>query len=96
MNASVSYKITVCVEPRDDGGIRVWSEDLPELVLSHSDSQRVVDDVLIAIRTILTERLGGSVLVQALDTLPPAGVREAPPIRPIVAPASLEFAAYAA
>ena len=30
MNASTSYKVRVSIENRDDGGLRVWSEDLPE------------------------------------------------------------------
>ena len=30
-------KFTIHCETREDGGLRVWSDDLPGLVLSHSD-----------------------------------------------------------
>ena len=69
MNAGTSYKVGVCIEPRDDGGLRVWSEDLPELVLSHSDADKVIADLPRALEVILSARLGLVVRVQELTAL---------------------------
>ena len=95
MNASTSYKIRVSIEPREDGGVRVWSEDLPELVLSHSDADQVIADIPHAMETILSERFGAPVHVQALEALPPPDGRSVSPNTPL-APAHREFAARAA
>jgi hypothetical protein len=35
--------ITITIEPREDGGLRIWSEDLPGLALSHRDA--ALDDL---------------------------------------------------
>ena len=69
MNAGTSYKVGVCIEPRDDGGLRVWSEDLPELVLSHADADKVITDLPRALEVILSARLGLVVRVQELTAL---------------------------
>ena len=69
MNAGTSYKVGVCIEPRDDGGLRVWSEDLPELVLSHADADKVIADIPRALEVILSARLGLVVRVQELTAL---------------------------
>ncbi len=95
MNASTSYKVKVCIEPRDDGGLRVWSDDLPELVLSHSDADAVIADLPRAMEAILAERLGAPVRVEALETLPPFDGRTANADRPSL-PRSREFAARSA
>ena len=71
MNANTSYKIRVSIEPREDGGVRVWSEDLPELVLSHADAESVIADIPRAMEVILSERFGAPVHVQEL-VFPPA------------------------
>ncbi len=41
------------LEPREDGGLRVWSDDIPGLRLSHNDPALVMADVWPAIKTIL-------------------------------------------
>jgi len=69
VNASTSYKVRVTIEPREDGGVRVWSEDLPELVLSHSDVDSVIADIPRAMEVILSERFGAPVQVQELEAL---------------------------
>lgn len=96
MNASTSYKVGVCIEPREDGGLRVWSEDLPELVLSHSDAERVIADIPRAMEAILSERLGAAVHVEELEDLPPLGAPSASSDRRPRVPARREFAARAA
>ena len=47
------FKITLNFEPRPDGGLRVWSDDVPELVLSHRSPERVIEDIFPAVQAIL-------------------------------------------
>lgn len=70
MNASTIYKVQVHLEQREDGGLRVWSDQLPELVLSHADANRVIADIPRAMEVILSERLGAPVRVGELTALP--------------------------
>ena len=90
VNGQMSYKVTVCFERREDGGLRAWSEDLPELVLSHSDPAQVLADVEAAMRVILEHRLGGAVEIEPLESLSPRHVEL------IECADSREFAARAA
>ena len=62
-------KVTVCFERRPDGGLRVWSEDVPGLVLSHTDVDGVLDDVKDALALILSSRFNETVEVQPLPDL---------------------------
>ncbi len=94
MNAGATYKVQVCIERRDDGGLRVWSDDLPELVLSHADAEAVIADIPRAMEAILSERLGSPVHVEELTALPPFDGRTAP--SDDTGRASREFAARAA
>jgi hypothetical protein len=96
VNASTSYKVRVSIEPREDGGLRVWSEDLPELVLSHADADKVIADIPRAMEAILSERLGAAVHVEELASLPQFGDTPASSDRQPRGPASREFAARAA
>jgi hypothetical protein len=41
----IDKKITIKIEPREDGGLRIWSDDLPGLILSHSNQQSVLLDL---------------------------------------------------
>lgn len=41
--------ITLRVQRRADGGLRVWSDDVRGLILSHSDPKKVMEDVLPAL-----------------------------------------------
>jgi len=65
-------KVTVHFDRRDDGGLSIWSEDLPGLHLSHSDPSRVIEDVKPVLEGLLTDMLGERVSVQPL-----VGIREA-------------------
>ncbi len=94
MNALAVYKVNVRIEPRDDGGLRAWSEDLPELVLSHADANKVMEDIPKAMEVILSHRLGAPVRVEELSVLPPVNGHAVQPGRP-VGPLR-EFAARAA
>jgi hypothetical protein len=77
MSRSTSYrdqsiKITVHFERRDDGGLRIWSDDLPGLNLSHRDPALALDDVKFALEGLITDMLGERVSVEPL-----VGIREA-------------------
>ena len=39
------HTITLKLEFRDDGGLRVWSDDLHGLILSHQDVPKVIEDI---------------------------------------------------
>jgi hypothetical protein len=38
-------KVVVTFEPREGGGLRVYSDDVPGFVLSHKDARAVLADV---------------------------------------------------
>lgn len=63
-----SIKVTVIFERRDDGGLRAWSEEVPGLVLSHTDVDGVIEDVRTALEVILTDALGKPVIASPLDS----------------------------
>jgi hypothetical protein len=64
-----SYKVTVCFESRPDGGLRAWSEDVPGLVLSHTSVDDVLDDVISALKTILSHQLNAEIDVKPLGNI---------------------------
>lgn len=70
MNATTSYKVRVDFEFRADGGIRAWSPDVPELVLSHVDHRALIADLPVALAAILEAKLGAPVRVEELAPLP--------------------------
>lgn len=76
-----SFKITVCFEQRPDGGLRAWSDDVPGLVLSHTDVDGVLSDVTEALKVILSYRFDANV-----DVRPLGNIREALENRGIVPP----------
>jgi hypothetical protein len=47
-------RVTVCFERREDGGLRAYSDDIPGLVLSHSDPQKLLADVMPALEVLET------------------------------------------
>lgn len=55
--------ISVVFENRSDGGLRVYSDDVPGFILSHPDSSAVMRDVEPALETIVGEMLGYPVKV---------------------------------
>lgn len=60
-------KITVRFARREDGGLRAWSDDLPGFVLSHSDEQAVMADVIVALETMLSAKYECEVSVYPLS-----------------------------
>ena len=76
-----SFKLTVCFEARPDGGLRAYSDDLPGLVLSHTDVDGVLADVTEALKVILSHRLNAEI-----DVRPLSDIREVLESNGIVAP----------
>jgi len=56
--SNTSIRIFVNFERRDDGGLRAWSDDVPGLILSHTDIDGVLEDVVTALGVMLSEQLG--------------------------------------
>src|SRR5438270_403102 len=48
--------LTVTLEDRDDGGLRVYSDDLPGLILSGEDKQAVCEAIAPAITAIFSRQ----------------------------------------
>lgn len=84
------FKVSIKLEPRPDGGLRVSSPDVPGLVLSGKDPKQVLGDVLPAVQTILADRMGCAVKANWLlpisavikDTAAPAGAKAEPTLTP--------------
>ena len=47
-----SERATIIIERREDGGLRVYSDDIPGLILSHSDPRKVLADIAPALEVI--------------------------------------------
>jgi hypothetical protein len=76
-----SFKVTVCFESRPDGGLRAWSDDVPGLVLSHTNIDGVLEDVTEALKLILSHKFETEI-----DVKPLADIREMLENNGIVAP----------
>lgn len=76
-----TFKVVLNLERRKDGGVRVWSDDVPGLVLSGRDEAEVVKDIQPALEAILSARLHCHVTAHRLEQLPAAvaGVARHPP-----------------
>lgn len=46
---------TIIIERREDGGLRVWSDNVPGFVLSHRDKDAVLSDLGLALKVFLDE-----------------------------------------
>jgi hypothetical protein len=62
-------KIWLTFEKREDGGLRVYSEDVPGFILSHKDCHLAFSDVKEALEKILSEMLSVRVTVGPLENL---------------------------
>jgi len=62
---------TVCVslEDREDGGLRVFSDELPGLILSGHDKKAVLEKIAPAIAALLKAAKGWDVCVRAAKPL---------------------------
>ena len=66
--------VTVTMEDRGDGGLRVYSDDLPGLILSGADRTAVASKIAPAIQALFEHKGFSSVTVRAaqpLMTMPP-------------------------
>ena len=71
MAAGLPVKVVVTFERREDGGLRVYSDDVPGFVLSHSDPMTVLGDVKPALERILSYMHGVPIEVRQLaETIP--------------------------
>ena len=73
--------ISVVFEKRSDGGLRVYSDDVPGFMLSHLDADAVSADVMPALEAIIGAMMKQPVTVTPVDqstSLPwfPASSRE--------------------
>ncbi len=82
MTQPESIKIIIHTQRRRDGGLRVWSDDVPGLILSHADADRVMADIIPAVETIMEDVLGYP--IRASQLIPVSGrvvpTRRAPSI----------------
>jgi hypothetical protein len=73
-------KIVVTLEPREDGGLYAYSNDVPGFVLSHRNPEAVLADIKPALEGILAHLLKAPVVVEELggltETEPNRSVRE--------------------
>jgi hypothetical protein len=93
-----TYKVVLHLERRWDGGLRVWSDDVPGLVLSNRDCSKVYADIKPALEFILTEALGFRVEAHLLGRLNIESKADSHLPPPIIEghPGTLEYAASAA
>jgi hypothetical protein len=61
--------VTVTVEDRGDGGLRVYSDDLPGLILSGADRTAVASKIAPAIQALFEHKGFRSVTVRAAQPL---------------------------
>ncbi|UHC14388.1 hypothetical protein LRS73_17675 [Methylobacterium currus] len=60
------FKVVVCLERRPDGGLRAWSDDVPEFVLSHRNVDALLADIKPALDIILSAKFGDNILAEPL------------------------------
>jgi hypothetical protein len=65
-------KVTVTIEKRDDGGLYVYSDDMPGFVLSHRNAQLAFSDIEPALSVFLSNKLDRTIAVRPL-----VGLRDA-------------------
>jgi hypothetical protein len=70
MDATRRYaKVVVTLEPREDGGLRAYSDDVPGFVLSHRDPEKVLADIKPALEAILSDMWNATVHTDVLLTI---------------------------
>jgi hypothetical protein len=97
MNNESIVKITVTIERRDDGGLYVYSEDLPGFVLSHRNARSVFGDIEPALSVFLSQKFDRPLAVKPLigfrDALEKNGLIDPIPSAPVT---RRDYAAIAA
>jgi hypothetical protein len=61
------WLISVVFETRPDGGLRVYSDDVPGFMLSHTNTFAVYGDVKPALETIIGEMMHSRVTIEPAD-----------------------------
>ncbi|GGG29282.1 hypothetical protein GCM10008026_07280 [Chelatococcus composti] len=64
-----ALRVTVTIERREDGGLYVYSDDLPGFVLSHADPDRVLADIEPALNVFMSQFVNHDVQVKPLVDL---------------------------
>lgn len=69
-------KLTVTIERREDGGLFVYSDDLPGFVLSHLDAHAVLGDIEPALSVFLSDKFDRGMVVKKVTDLKEALIRD--------------------
>jgi len=75
MSDTSVVRVTVTIERRDDGGLYVYSEDVPGFVLSHLDAHSVLADIEPALSVFLSDKLDRTVVAKQVTDLRDALIR---------------------
>lgn len=68
------YEIVVKFQKRDDGGLRVWSEDVPLFALSGDDPKAVAANIIPVLEVMVAQMLSASTV--KIEMLEPFSNRE--------------------
>lgn len=64
-----TFKVLVHFEPREDGGLRAYSEDVPGFVLSYADCDATLRAVVPVLETLLSDMFNSRVQVKELGDI---------------------------
>jgi hypothetical protein len=68
--------VTVTIERREDGGLYVYSDDVPGFVLSHLNAHAVLADIEPALSAFLSGKLDRKVIAKEVTDLKEALIRD--------------------
>jgi len=88
-------KLVVVFEDRPDGGLRVYSDDVPGFVLSHANAQAALADVVPALEGLISDMLGAKVRVELVPGQRDIALRERRPTE-MPLPRRLEYVTHLA
>ena len=76
---SVAFKFDVHFEPRPEGGLRAYCDDIPGFVLSNSSAEVVMDGVIPVLEVIISEMFNSPINVRPVldirDAIEGTGLR---------------------
>ena len=49
----ITQEIKITIGPREDGGVRIWSDDMPGLILSGKDALEVIANIGPALKGLI-------------------------------------------
>ncbi|MDK8874395.1 hypothetical protein [Paracoccus sp. SSJ] len=88
------FKVSVIFEQREDGGLRVYSDDVPGLILSSANIDGLLDDVPAVLSACLSHTLGKQITVAPLLELKDILSAEADAEKDRASPGTKEFLAH--